>query len=78
MVSAQNACREAILKIEDYSTLILDLKNVTGIDSMTLGYFIELHNEFKQTGKTLIFSNLADTVKMAFKITRFDKILHIK
>jgi len=59
------------------STLVLDLSNVSYIDSAGLGSLVALLKNARTSGKNFVLSSLKPNVKRIFEMTRLDKVFKI-
>ncbi|MBN1405978.1 MAG: STAS domain-containing protein [Candidatus Omnitrophica bacterium] len=57
--------------------IVLDLDNVSYIDSSGLATLVEMLKKTRKYGGKLRLSNLADKVKSLFEITKLDKLFEI-
>lgn|GEM_PF-4391230 len=71
-----------LIKHDDFNNkvfkcLILDLSSVKHVSSMFLGILIRLNKKLSIMGKTLVLTNVNETIREIFKITKMDEIFHI-
>ena len=72
------ALREELsLIVEDSSTLVLDLRSVTMIDSSGIGVLISTQNKLKSKGGEMRIINTATDIYKMFVIMRLDKHFEI-
>ncbi len=66
-------------KIASYSgsTIVLDLSNVSYIDSAGLGSLVAILKDARNVGKSFVLSSLKPNVKRIFEMTRLDKVFKI-
>lgn len=64
-------------KIGENITLILDLANVSYVDSIGIGILIATHNSLKSNGGQLKIINASEDIKNLFKTMRLDKHIDI-
>lgn len=64
-------------RLGDDITLILDLANVSYIDSIGIGVLIATHNSLKSSGGKLKIINASEDIKNLFKTMRLDKHIDI-
>jgi anti-sigma B factor antagonist len=76
-VSPQLRERFSKLAVEKKSTIIVNLKNVTYIDSSGLATFIEAYQRLSMANERLILCHLSETVKGVFEIARLEDVLTI-
>jgi anti-anti-sigma factor len=57
--------------------VILDLTDVSFIDSVGIGALVGLHRELDAESRMLQLRNLSKQLKRAFEITGVDRILHL-
>jgi anti-anti-sigma factor len=71
--------RSELAKLADRqpAKVLIDLKNVSYVDSSGLAAFIELFQKMKRYGGKMILSNLTPGVKKIFDVSRLDMILKI-
>ncbi|MCG8540880.1 MAG: STAS domain-containing protein [Clostridia bacterium] len=61
----------------DESIIIVDMKNLTYLNSMGLGVIVKAYSESKKQGKELVLSSLQDNIKKLFTITKLGRIISI-
>jgi len=57
--------------------ILVNLKNVTYVDSSGLATFIEAYQRLSMVDGQLVLSNLTDTVKGVFEIARLEDVLSL-
>ncbi len=58
-------------------TIVLDLSNVSYIDSAGLGSLVAILKEARNTSKGFVLASLKPNVKRIFEMTRLDKVFKI-
>lgn len=69
--------RNAVLSEANYSTLVLDLAVVAGIDAGGLGALLGLHAWSRSNGIQLKLMNVPNTVRQVLEVTNLDRVLEI-
>ncbi len=66
-------------KIESFSgsKIVLDLSNVSYIDSAGLGSLVAILKDVRNAGKSFVLASLKPNVKRIFEMTRLDKVFKI-
>ena len=59
------------------SRIVLDLAEVTYIDSSGIGEILKLFLESKNKGKQLVLAKVPPAVQKVFRSTRLDKVFNI-
>ena len=59
------------------SKIVLDLSNVSYIDSAGLGSLVAILKDIRNAGKSLTLASLKPNVKRIFEMTRLDKVFKI-
>ncbi|WP_413173220.1 STAS domain-containing protein [Anabaena azotica] len=61
----------------DVKVVLIDMKNVTFIDSSGLGALVSAMQEIKKTEKKLFICSINAQVKMLFELTKIERVLNI-
>ncbi|HEY9709957.1 MAG TPA: STAS domain-containing protein [Oculatellaceae cyanobacterium] len=59
------------------TTIILDLKNVTFMDSSGLSALVLVHKFVQAAGGKLFFCSISEPVKILFELTSMDRVFNI-
>lgn len=59
------------------NTIILDLKNVTFMDSSGLSALVLVHKLVQAAGGKLFFSSISEPVRMLFELTSLESVFNI-
>ncbi|OLP17257.1 hypothetical protein BST81_15675 [Leptolyngbya sp. 'hensonii'] len=77
-IAASQLRQEVNTFIEDGAdTILIDLKDVTFMDSSGLGALVIILKAVRSAGKRLCLSSVSDQVKMLFELTSMDRIFEI-
>ena len=60
------------------STLILDLRNVSYIDSSGLSFLFKVHRELAKKNGTLLLAHVCQQISATFQLTNMNKIFNIR
>ncbi len=71
--------RDAILQLmhENVKSMILDLKEVTFIDSAGMGMLVNVKKELEKNNCTIGFLNISADIMILMKLATLDRILQI-
>ncbi|MED4224876.1 STAS domain-containing protein [Neobacillus cucumis] len=71
--------REELLPLADgkNTTMIINLKDVSYLDSTGLGVFVGIFKKLKENGGELRLVELSERLRRLFEITGLDKIMNI-
>lgn len=70
--------REELKKLsENTKTLIIDMENVSYLNSLTLGVLISSNSNFSRKDSKMIICNLNDNLKTIFTVTKLYLVLNI-
>jgi len=61
----------------DESIIIVDMENLTYLNSMGLGVIVKAYSESKKQGKEFVLSSLQENIKKLFTITKLERIISI-
>ncbi|WP_432403408.1 STAS domain-containing protein [Wukongibacter sp. M2B1] len=61
----------------DESIIIVDMENLTYLNSMGLGVIVKAYSQSKKQGKEFVISSLQDNIKKLFTITKLERIIRI-
>ena len=65
----------AVIDMNEYLNIIVDMSNVDLIDSTGLGTLISIYNHGRNNNCKIKFCNMSDAVENVIKMTRIDQIL---
>lgn len=63
---------------EKFSNIVLDMKNLSYIDSTGIGIIVGIMKRLREDGKDISLLNAKDNVKKIFKITGLDQIINME
>ncbi|MDR4950009.1 STAS domain-containing protein [Neobacillus cucumis] len=74
-----SSLREELLPLADgkNTTMIINLKDVSYLDSTGLGVFVGIFKKLKENGGELRLVELSERLRRLFEITGLDKIMNI-
>ncbi len=72
------ALTQALESAPGTARVVVDLRDVTFLDSTTLALLVREHRRLKEAGRELIVRVGEQTPKTAFAVTGFDRILAIQ
>ena len=70
--AAKNKLRET-----EYKNLIMDMKDVTFIDSSGIGFILSLLKFLREREGNLVIANVNDKIRKSFEITKISQIIEV-
>lgn len=62
---------------EGVNTLLIDLSNITFVDSSGLGILVVVLKKVRACGKSMYVCSINDQVKMLFELTSMDRVFEV-